>query len=69
MNTLELKPGDRIKLVEMPNDPNPIEPGSTGMVEEVQRFGTDGSAVVYVNWDNGRGLNLSMPPDIVEVIG
>lgn len=63
--------GDRIELVEMPEDPCPIEPGAQGTVRSV----TDLSSLyekpwtqVCVDWDNGRGLNLSMPPDRIKII-
>jgi len=65
-----LKPGDRIKLVAMPDDPHPIPAGSTGTVEETQYLSLGGrsSLQVCVKWDNGRNLALVMPPDTVEII-
>jgi hypothetical protein len=61
-----LQPGDRIRLVEMPDDPAPILPGTTGTVVWVREQGT--WLQVGVAWDNGRTLMLSMPPDRVEVL-
>ena len=60
------QPGDRIILVAMPNDPDPIPPGSTGTVTVVRQHRT--WSQVDVAWDNGRTLMLSVPPDQFEVI-
>jgi hypothetical protein len=64
------QPGDRIRLVAMPDDPDPIPLGSTGTVRSVSRCGSgrDASFQVDVNWDNGRKLMLAVPPDQFEVI-
>ncbi len=49
----ELK-GKRIKfLAHGEPDPQPLTPGSEGLVEEVDDAGT-----IQVKWDNGRGLGL-----------
>ncbi len=65
-----LAPGDRIRLLAMPDDPSPIPAGEEGVVGQVQRgiFG-DGTSQVSVKWDSGRTLSLVVPPDAVEVIG
>ncbi len=60
------KPGDRIRLLAMPDDPDPIEPGTTGTVVAVRDQGT--WAQVDVKWDNGRTLMLVVPPDEFEVL-
>jgi hypothetical protein len=60
------QPGDRIRLVAMPDDPNPIQPGTMGTVTVVRPHGT--WAQVDVAWDNGRKLMLVVPPDQVEVV-
>lgn len=44
--------GDRVRLLAMPDDPDPIPYGSEGTVEYADRL------QVRVKWDNGRGLNL-----------
>ena len=42
-----VKPGDHIRLIEMPNDPDPIPPGSEGVVVDVR----DGPlAQIEVEW-------------------
>ena len=59
-----VRPGDRIKLVLMPNDQHPIEPGSEGTVVAV----TGGAyAQIDVNWDSGRSLCLIPGVDQFEV--
>jgi hypothetical protein len=64
---MQLKPGDRIKLIAMPDDPDPIDIGSHGTVRDVTPF--EAWTHVFVHWDSGRTLDLSIPPDVVEVIG
>jgi hypothetical protein len=63
-------PGDRIRLIAMPDDPNPVPAGSTGTVTFVNEHGSGQRAwlQIGVNWDSGRGLMLSVPPDEVEVL-
>ena len=56
MNFKELV-GKRIKLLSMPNDPDPIPIGSEGLVEMVgSEF--DNTTQIFVKWDNGRSLIL-----------
>jgi len=59
------KPGDRIRLLAMPDDPDPIPPGSMGSVTFVHPHGSGGDAwlQVGVDWDSGRTLMLTVPPD------
>ena len=45
--------GTRIELNFMPDDPNPIEPGTRGTVAFVDDMGQIG-----MHWDNGRSLSL-----------
>ena len=57
--------GDRVRMLQMPDDPDPIPAGSTGTVTRV----TDGPlAQVSVDWDNGRSLSLVPGTDEFEVI-
>jgi hypothetical protein len=61
-----VKIGDRIELVEMPEDPDPIPPGTQGTVDwvnELPRF-----VQIGVRWDNGRSLMLCVPPDRFRVV-
>ena len=44
--------GSRVELIQMNEDPNPVEPGTKGTVTHI------GGGLVNVNWDNGRQLGL-----------
>ena len=60
-----IRKGDRIKLLHMPNDPDPIPAGSTGTIESV----TEGPlGQVWVKWDCGRQLALVPGVDRFAVI-
>lgn len=62
--------GDRIRLVSMDDDPDPILIGQTGTVVDVARHGAGKSAwsQIDVDWDNGRSLMLVSPPDTFEIV-
>ena len=61
-----VRAGDRIRLINMPDDPDPIPAGSTGTIESV----TDGPlGQIHVKWDDsGRTLSLVPGVDRFEVI-
>lgn len=61
----DLKAGDRIRLLSM-DDPDPIPAGTIGTVVAVypQRDWTQ----IDVDWEGGRSLMLSIPPDRVQRI-
>ena len=61
-------PGDRIKLITMKNDPNPIPPNSTGTVTGINTVYLFGEDHLNVEWDNGRTLSLLVGTDEFEVI-
>ena len=65
-----LQTGDRIRMIGMPDDPDPIPPDTMGTVRSVKKHGAgrDAWMQVDVNWDNGRKLMLSMPPDCIEIL-
>lgn len=52
----KLTEGDRVELLEMPNDPDPIPVGTKGTIVGFTEFSDE--VIYYVNWDNGRTLNL-----------
>ncbi len=63
--------GDRIRLVSMRDDPDPIPPGPLGTVRRVSHHGSgeDAWQQIEVDWDNGRTLMLVVPPDAFEIVG
>jgi Domain of unknown function (DUF4314) len=59
-------PGDRIRLLSMPNDPDPIPAGSIGTVVSAT---TGTFAQIEVEWDNNdRSLALIPGVDQYEII-
>ena len=62
--------GDRIRLISMDDDPDPIQPGQLGTITYVNVVGSGPEKWVQidVDWDNGRKLMLSCPPDRFEII-
>ena len=61
------KAGDCVRLVSMTDDPDPIPAGTTGTVVGV--YPQRDWMQLDVDWDNGRSLMLSIPPDRVQRIG
>ena len=61
------KVGDRIELVSMGEDPDPITPGTRGTVAFIGGW-LGGQTQVGVAWDNGRGLMLLLPLDRIRVL-
>ena len=58
--------GDRVEMVSMGDDPDPILPGTKGTVTHYTKcFGFDQLGVV---WDNGRALSVIFPEDEVRKI-
>lgn len=61
---INLEPGDRIALVNMAEDPCPIDEGTEGTVDYTNYVDLGlGFWQIGVKWDNGRSLMLSVPPD------
>ena len=56
-------PGTHIRLLEMPNDPNPVPVGSCGTVLAV-----DDAGQLLMQWDNDRSLSLIPGVDNFEVL-
>ena len=55
--------GTRIKLIEMDDPWNPVEPGTEGTVQLVDDIGQ-----IHMKWDNGRTLALVPGQDEFEII-
>lgn len=62
----EVHPGDTVKLVKMPGDPDPLPDGIEGKI--VDKYVYDSYAFLRVAWDNGRQLPLICPPDDFEIV-
>lgn len=54
--------GHRVRLIQMFEDPYPIEPGSEGVVMNI------GADVIMVKWDNGRTLGMINGMDKFELV-
>jgi len=65
-----VRAGDRIRLVAMQHDPDPIQSGELGTVTACRRNsgGQDAWHQIDVDWDNGRTLMLVAPPDEFQII-
>lgn len=65
------KVGDRIRLLDMPNDPCPIPPGTTGTVVGIHDWRETlhrNEFQINVKWDIERTLAMVWPTDKFEVI-
>ena len=65
-----VKVGDRIRLVSMPNDPDPVPVGSIGTVERIvcdDQSQPQHMDQIQMSWDNGRTLNLAPEVDRYEI--
>jgi len=64
----DFKTGDRIELIRMEDDPNPVKPGERGTVREIYRV-YNNQAQIWVNWDNGRnGIAVILPIDEIKLV-
>ena len=59
--TPKWKVGGRVRLVRMADDPDPIPVGQRGTIVGV--YPQSDWTQIDVDWDNGRSLMLSIPPD------
>jgi hypothetical protein len=64
---MNFKEGDRIEMVFMGNDPNPILAGTRGTVISVDKTPWNDTQV-GVKWDNGRTLSVLLPEDKIVLI-
>jgi hypothetical protein len=65
-----MRVGDRVEMISMPDDPNPIEAGTQGIIEYINPvdLGTEKFTQIGVKWDSGRTLMVVIPPDQIRVI-
>ena len=56
-------PGTRVRMDFMPDDPQPIPPGTEGEVTDC-----DDAGQLVVRWSNGRGLSLIPGVDAFTVV-
>lgn len=62
------KVGDRIRLIEMPHDPDPIPPGSTGTVTRVHEYDSPMPSS-HSEWVDKRPVRTQLPaPDATAQI-
>lgn len=67
MDTTGYKKGQRIQMLHMKDDPDPILPGTVGTITSVCLFNED-ETILGVNWDNGRTLSVIVPIDWVRIL-
>lgn len=69
MKTSPCKEGDRIELISMPNDPDPVPAGSRGTVAMDPVWVQDSWQIV-IKWDGDvkRSLSLCVPPDVFRIL-
>lgn len=60
---MNINKGDRIKCIQMKEDPNPIKSGDIGTVSHI-----DGIGQIHVRWDSGRSLALIPEIDQYELV-
>ena len=63
--------GDRVSLVSMGPDPDPVPSGTEGTVVHVSTLhfpGEPEQEQISVDWDNGRRLACLVPPDVLRLV-
>ena len=61
--------GDVIEMVNMPDDPNPIPPGTKGLVVGYTSVrGPFNEDHIYVDWENSRNLSIIVGVDEVKIV-
>ena len=67
---MTIKVGTRIRMGFMPDDPDPIPAGTLGTVRGSNPglYPGDGD-VLWVEWDNGRSLNVLVGVDYFDIVG
>lgn len=70
-NSWDIQVGDKVRLLHMGEDPDPIPVGTTGrvkMVTDISFMRPNKEVQLVIAWDNGRSLSCICPPDLVEVL-
>ena len=62
MSFKSYKPGDRIRMLHCADEYHPIPSGTMGTVVG----GCEQLNMLYVDWDNGRTLNVCLDVDVIE---
>ncbi|WP_113408509.1 DUF4314 domain-containing protein [Rhizobium sp. CNPSo 4062] len=62
--------GDKVKLIHMPNDPNPVTRGSLGVITHIsEAYPDEDVPLTYVvRWENGRTHNILVGIDEFELL-
>jgi hypothetical protein len=62
--------GDKIKLIKMPDDPNPIASGMVGTITGIQEAYSEGDVPLtyVVLWENGKTRNVLVGVDRFELL-
>ncbi len=61
--------GDIIEMVNMPDDPNPIPPGTKGLVVGYTSVrGPFNEDHIHVDWENSRNLSIIVGVDEVKIV-
>lgn len=63
-----MKIAQRVELISMDNDPNPIPVGTRGTITGINPTPVKGELQISVDWDNGRTLMLLYPIDKFKIL-
>jgi len=62
------KVGDKVELVHMGVDPDPINVGQRGIIEEIRELLYFKQTQIWIKWDDGRTLAVVLPEDSIKVL-
>ena len=60
--------GDKIVLISMNDDPDPIPPGTKGVITNIHEVTEQGktTTIITVDWEIRRSLNVILPVDKIR---